>query len=693
MLARANRFLTGWRLFLVAGIAYLAYALFVSWPLATNLSGQLSAPSMLEDAAGTASYFADLAVHHLSPFTPGHLAVVNAPQGVPVTWALNLAQAPSYVVIWLLVLAFGPIAGLNVFMLLGFVVSGLTMFAIVHRLFGSRIVALLAGFAFAFYPFAVAGSTVHYVFVHGWPVLLCVWRLIEMVHRPTGRTALLAGLATAFAMWWNPYYELFGGFALATCVIVCVTIGHARGKIRNAIRAGAISVLPVAALGVLFLILLKEGGGLSSVGTSSRPLGQVFVFSAHLREYLLPGPYSILFGNLTGPYLISHLGVDDTWDTALYPGYVVIVLAISGFVTVVRALRANHAVLEDIRVVAVLTSGVLAAVAFVASGPPEISLGGFHIWTPSGVLFLITPTWQTFARFVILLELALIIMMAGALARVRQSLRAPRLWLVFALIGLLLLVDLWDRQPVRTASTTPPPAYAWLRDHRGGTVADYPILPANDSYIARALFWGSYDGHPLLQGAAAGSSAESMKLALADLSDPQTAGKLAAYGVRYIVVHADTPGGSPLQLHADGYKPVIINRQTGSLWEVTSQPAQTAVDAMSGFDWLSGFPSYDRRLMVTNGVLAVRARDCSNCTGTVSFNVEAVRRRLHLTVLDRRTGAVLARFTVSGRRFVRAHVPNVALVRGDARLELQMDPMDRNVVIRTRSMRLSLQDR
>ncbi len=689
ILARADACLTGWRLVLVIAALYLAYALFVTWPLATNISGQLSAPNLLEDAAGTASYFADLTAHHLSPFSPGHLAALNAPYGASVSWALNLAQAPSYLLTWCLVLAFGPVSGSNIFMLLGFVLSGTTMFAVARRLFGSRIVALFAGFAFAFYPFAVAAASVHYAFVHGWPILLCVWRLIEMVHQPTRRTALLAGAATAFAMWWNPYYELLGGFAFATSLVVCVLFGIARRRQRQALLCGAIALLPVAALGIFFVILMKLGGGLSSVGAAVRPISQAYAFSAHLSDYLLPSPYSLLFGRLTAPYLISHLGIADTWDTAVYPGYVVVALAVTGLVRAVRSLRANPAALADIRVVAVLTCAALAAVAFVSSGPPTVSLLGIRIWLPSDVLFHITPTWQTFSRFVILLEPALIIMMAAALAQLRRGVRAPRVWLVFALVGLLLVIDLWDRQPARTVSTAPPPAYAWLRAHPGGTVADYPLLPSNDSAVAEGYFWGAYDGHPLLEGYAAESSDESMKLDLADLSDPQTAGKLAAYGVRYIVVHRGSPGGAPATLRAEGYTSIIISHRGVSLWRVTSRPAQTSVDALSGFDWYSGFPTYDTRHMRARGVLAVHARACSTCTGTVSFSVGGLGRPLKLSVLDQRTGATLAQIAVPGNGYVQARVHHVTLVHGQTRLELQTDPAPRNVVILTRTARLT----
>lgn len=668
--AAISKCLTGWRLFAVVTVAYLLYALVVTWPLATNVSGLLSAPNYLEDAAGTASSLGYMVQHHIVPFVPAHMPDLNAPGGATQPWALYLSQAVAILPWWLLSIAFGAVAGGNVFMLLGFVASGLSMFAFVLRLFDSRLVALFAGFVFAFYPFPVAAASVHYEFVHGWPIVLCAWGLIELANQPNRRHALLAGAATALAMWFNPYYELIAGFALGTCLLICVAVGHARGDTRQALTASATALLPVAALGMFFALLLRLGG--ASVGTVPRPFFQVYAFSAHLWDYLLPGPNSLLVGHITRPYLAARLGIANFSDTAVYPGYTVIVFAVAGFLPAVRALRANREALADRRVIAVLTAGVLAAVAFISSGPPTVSLLGISVPLPSDLIYHITPSWQTFTRFVILLELALVVMMAAALTQMRRTLTGRRLVLAFGLAGLLLAVDLWASPAQRTVSATPKPAYAWLRHHPGGIVADYPILPASNPSTAQALYWGAYDEHPLFEGYGIMTTSESLKLDLADLGGPQTAGKLAGYGVRYIVVHRGSPGSSAPELRAHGYRPVVIDRHGPSLWQVAAAPASTTVDAKSGFSWYAGYPSYDTRLLQGRGVLALHARDCGGCSGTVSFFISGFGRDVRLTVRYLRTGAILGRFVAPRDHRVRVSVPNVKLADGHSQLELEL---------------------
>jgi hypothetical protein len=262
---------------------------------------------------------------------------------------------------------------------------------------------------------------------------------------------------------------------------------------------------------------------------------------------------------------------------------------------------------------------------------------------------------------------------------------------VFALIGLLLMADLWAREPKRTVSTTPPTAYSWLRAHQGGTVADYPILPAYAPANASTLFWGAYDRHPLFQGFAPLTTIELMKLDLADLRGSQTAAKLASYGVRYIVVHRGARGGSPAQLRALGYRPIVVDRHGASLWQVTSKPPATSVDARSGFNWASGYPTYDTRLLEGSGVLALHAQGRSSRAGTVSFFIRGANRAVQLTVSDRRTGAVLARVAAPTKHSVRVTVPGATLRDGAGQLELRTSPSGADAVVGLSTARLTLQ--
>ena len=66
--------------------------------------------------------------------------------------------------------------------------------------------------------------------MHGWVLVLMVWRMLELVERPTLRNAIIAGCATAFAMWWTPYFILIGGAGWAALALTAIVVGLVRGR-------------------------------------------------------------------------------------------------------------------------------------------------------------------------------------------------------------------------------------------------------------------------------------------------------------------------------------------------------------------------------------------------------------------------------------------------------------------------------
>jgi hypothetical protein len=235
----------------------------------------------------------------------------------------------------------------------------------------------------------------------------------------------------------------------------------------------------------------------------------------------------------------------------------------------------------------------------------------------------------------------------------------------------VLVLDLWARAPVRAVSVTPPPEYVWLRAHPGGIVADYPLKPGDYPHYQpqlRAL----QDGHPLFQGYGAGTDSESRKLDLADLAAPGTAAGLASLQVRYIVVHPGQPGDAPAQLSRRGFA-LRFASSDGDVWQVVAAPAATTVAALSQFDVPQGTPGSMHRWMLGTGTLAVSARGCGTCGGTVTFTATSNVVGRVLTVSELPSGRVLARVQVPSGRYVAVAVPGVSLARGRALLSLSTD--------------------
>ncbi|HYF24783.1 MAG TPA: hypothetical protein VD931_03505, partial [Baekduia sp.] len=658
---------------LVAIAIYLAYAIFVTWPLATDLDGQISAPSVAGDLGGAIGHAAEVVEQRLFPFAPVDLPEFDAPFGAPEPWVLNWATLPGTAMLYGLSYAFGAVAGHGIFLLLGFVLSGTAMFLLCRRLFGSVPVALLAGFVFAFHPMAIAKTEAHLHFVHGWVLVLPVWRLLEVAQAPTVRNGVLAGLAGAFAMWFTPYFILIGGVAFAVAAVAALAASAARGELRRGAAALAASGVPIVVLfgGLAVLALAAAGSGSGDVRT--QPIDALYTYSARVHELVLPDRNNLIFGGATEGYLTEHLHGSNFSENSVYLGLSVLGLALLGAALAARLLwRERRAVAGDAPVVAAVTGALIAVTATAFAAPPKVGVLGVQVPTPSYAVFQVTSTWRVYSRFALLIELGLCLLLAFGL--VRAGFGRPRAWRAAALgaLAVVVVLDLWARPDVRTTKTTPIDAYLWLRDHPGGGVAEFPIQPASSPGYA-PLFWQDFHGHPLLQGYVEGSESESRKLELRDLADEDTAPGLAALGVRYAVIPPAVLGDDPVALEGLGFA-LRLSRPDASVYEVTAPPARTEVDALKGFAPMEGGPGFQYRwLGEAEGVLGVFARSCRDCRGEVVFTSSSNDVARRLTIRDARDGRVLLRRRIPGTPSnTRVRVP-VRLRDGRARLVLTTD--------------------
>lgn len=271
----------------LAAALYLAYALVVTWPVVLGLDSRLFG-AVPGDLSGAIAHAREVVEQRIFPFAPATLSDFNAPHGQPEPWVLNIATLPGTALLYGMSYVFGATAGHTLFMLCGYVASGTAMFLLARRVTGSAAAALVAGFAFAFYPFAVNKGLGHLHFVHGWPLVIVAWRMLELAQRPAPRNGLYAGVAIAGAMWFTPYYVLIGAVAATALGVAVLVAAWARRQLRAAVAplaiAAAVPFALMAALGLLSVVASDSESG----RPRSQPLDQLTTFSARLHEFLVP---------------------------------------------------------------------------------------------------------------------------------------------------------------------------------------------------------------------------------------------------------------------------------------------------------------------------------------------------------------------------------------------------------------------
>jgi hypothetical protein len=599
----------------IALALYVAYAILLTWPLVLEPDRRIF--GVTGDLTGGIAILRELADDYLNPFVPGRIEDFGAPDGRPVDWVINLLSAPGVAFRYLLAPPVGAVAAMNIYAVLGLVGSALAMFLFARKLTGSAGVGIVIGWAFGFAPQMVAQAREHPDFVHGWVLVLLAWRVLVFIEGPTRRNGLLASASCLLAFAWTPYYVLLAGVLYATVLV----LGAARTAIGRRWRAlgayGWCMIGPVSFLAFAAAITFIKGES----PAPARTLPELYMYSARSFEYMLPDAWNPLLGDLTAPYLDARRHGSYKGEQSLYLGLSLLALAA---VSVVLALRQ---VLERSRsgvrargstsVVAVFAVVALAGVLF--SAPPTAGALGFEVRMPSWYVYEVTTAWRVFARFGLVVMLAVCVLAAIGLAKVLTVRNATARAALLTLVGVVIVADLISVPPERTMRLDAPAVYVRLKSMAPGNAAEYPmaIRPFPGDY--NELLFQDAHAKPLVNGYLDGSAGEARALTIAKLPPRAAAQGLALLGVRYVVVRKASPllgpGLLPPDMSSRWFR-ILAEDSYAQVFRVDAAPGGSLVALTKGFDVdEGGF----RWMTSAEGEIEVRAA-CDRCAGTLVFD-------------------------------------------------------------------------
>jgi hypothetical protein len=613
--------------FLIVGAAllYTVLAVRLTWPLAEDLDGTIF--GAFGDLTGSIAGVRELVEGGHNPFAPGRLEDLGAPEGRPIDWPQNVAAFSSTIVLYLLTAAFGGVAAFGLFVLLGFALSGTAMFALVQRLTGNAGIALLIGWAYAFYPFVVIKAAGHVHFVHGWVLVLVLWRMLALYARPDVRNGIWCGLATVVAIGWSPYFLLVGGIEFGTLFCVGLVLAFVRDRARFRLHVRA--QLTAAGIVVLFALALVGIASLSERGTGIAPrdLSALITYSARPLEYIVPPSGNTLVGDETGPWLAGRLHGSNFAENTLYVGISLLLLAAVGLIAVLRHRTSTR---MTVAALAALPMGLVAAI---WSAPPKVTILGHLVPFPSLITFEVSSAWRVYSRFVMVVMLAVCVLAAIGLARLLRGRPVVVQAVLLLAIAAVVVVDL-RVAGIGTNRVATSPLYEQLEDLPDGLVASYPIEPSGHGDYS-AEFSQQWHEKPLVNGYLQGSLEESRALQLDDLEDPRTPARLATLGVRYVVIE-DVPIEAGVQDPGTPARGLRLLTEDGAttLWRVTAKPLPLLTTG-SGFSPAEAGPDgvLFHWLAADEGELELRAA-CDPCNGVLRFRAHSFARPRELRLSD-----------------------------------------------------------
>jgi hypothetical protein len=366
--------------------------------------------------------------------------------------------------------------------------------------------------------------------------------------------------------------------------------------------------------------------------------------------YVTPHPESPVFGRWTKPFLADRYDFYTAERPAyanIYLGLTMLAMAFVGIGWLAgRLRREGRAALSDRRVAAGVASLVAAVIALLFSGPPRVSLLGLEIPLPEELVLRASTAFRVTHRFGLVVMLCVCLLAALGLRAILAGRSTAITAAVVAVLAVAVPLDLWGRQVHGAMRVTYPEVYSTLRDEPRGTLAVYPLSPLTDNV---AIFFRPAHRKPVFNGYRTGSETHPLKGDLQDLAQPSTVPRLAALGVRYVIV---TPGGSqPWQPQPDqrfrGLQ-FVMGSKDGSLFRVVARPAAAIVSFGSGFfpaEWNS--PRFLRWMTAPEAHIELRG-SCEPCVGQVRLTAASLAQDRVLRVTDEQ-GELIA------VRRVRAH--------------------------------------
>jgi len=459
---------------------------------------------------------------------------------------------------WLTILT-NEIFAYNLIILLSFPLAGVTMYYLVHRFTKNKVAAFFSGIIFAFSPYHFAHAWAHLGLANIQWMPLYALLLFRLDENRTYGNAVLCAVAFTLNAFFDPHYGYFMVVFTGAFLLFKLLYGwkhhrwsaSGRRSLFKGIKVGLVGV--IAALGIILPFqyrVLKTaflGPKTPTIAAQGyrRPFNDLFYRSAKPLDYLLPAVEQPVFGRYTTRFLGSVFYGSSPSENTLYLGFVPLILA----AVTIRRWRKRRRRPPDLegehlsRQPAAGTGkdfviGFFIFAAFVAllfSQSPYWQIGPLRIPFPSYFMYKILPMVRVYARFGIVVMLAVAVLAGIGLSDILKKIGKRKWRIVFSgLVIMLVLFEFWNWPPFRVTDVSrTPPVYAWLAKQPGDfTIAEYP-LSNNYDY----LFWQRIHQKPLVNGAATGTYADEVRKEIVDITNPKTPGILRWLGTKYVIFH------------------------------------------------------------------------------------------------------------------------------------------------------------
>lgn len=435
-----------------------------------------------------------------SPFF-GHTDLVNYPTGENLSNPTFITYSALLAPLWVLTKLFGAIMALNLVTFFGFFGCAITMYWLIKRLTRNAAVATFAGYAAAYVPYHIMKSSSHLAYIFSLVFVLILAAFIGLWNKPSVKRAIILAAVVALAFYTDGYYLLIASIFLA-CLIVSGFVYSLIARDGVHYILNRTKYLLVTAVSLIIFMLPVAYVQFHQGSDIKNSLGRVRDNIAFEIEYYAARPSDFIIPSVHNPFLMNSPEFQqiqqlknsrsNTSENTLYIGFVLIILCLIGLVIggvyIVRRKYATLRKLTDIQRRHFLTVAtvfiVSVPVLYLWTLPPHISILGYNIITPSGLLIHFNiALWRVMTRFFLPLHIIIVVFASMTLAVLLKIVRNYK-WGRIASVGIVASMILLLSVEYASMTSRPaydfnkiPAAYTWLRDQNDiQVVAELPLL-------------------------------------------------------------------------------------------------------------------------------------------------------------------------------------------------------------------------
>jgi hypothetical protein len=490
------------------------------------------------------------------PFHPT-TDLTNAPTGEPFWRTDSWTQLVPSSLTWFFTHFTNAVCSYNGAILVGFVASAVSMYLLAYWLTRHVLISTLAGYAYAFSPFALVKAAGHLDYVHQWPFPLIVLTGLRCIRAPSRRNGIIFGVTAGVAGFVDGYYLLFGALLFGCLMIALITqaLVASRGEPLRQVLAtsrpvgwavfGYVTVLSPVAL----LALTSRG----SLGASvARSPDDMDVYSSDAVDYLLPARTNVLLDRWFGHYQDAHLGGSNFSEKTLAIGWVPLAFAVLAVAWVLFR-RPSTAPpgwrIRDLRL-SVTALAATALVLAIASGPRVWHVAGVKLPGLSYFVSVVAPYWRVYARLFVAVNACILATAAVGAWMLAQRIGSKplRAATAGALVVAFVVTSAWsERFPYGWFDyEAAPSGYKWIASQMDvDVIADYPVWSPELQPDSSFSTYQPVHGKALVNAKVGALDGRHPNDHLIGLADRQTLGLLRHMGVDLVVVHPSMMPGEP----------------------------------------------------------------------------------------------------------------------------------------------------